>query len=259
MLVLMAPVAGAIAHAAPSSLDRAKQVYGEGKVALDAKDYATATSKFEEAYRLARDKHVFNYNIASAAELAGDCRKAEQHYSMFLDLVPEHDARKAATESLAKLKTTCVHDDEGAAALTIEARGERESARASAVGDRALLEALRATDQSIARYDAVLERYGRQQPFAQIVRAKRRASKKLTKLIESREVARPAPEKTDLSAPNTVEQACRQAETQEERNIAAYTKVFDLFEDADVVDLMDKLTRRAEGRHLRAFRDTCPR
>jgi hypothetical protein len=57
----------------------------------------------------------------------------------------------------------------------------------------------------------------------------------------------------------TVDQACRQAAQQEDRNAAAYGKAYDAYEDEDVIKLMDKLQRRAEERHGRAFRDTCPR
>jgi hypothetical protein len=37
----------------------------------------------------------------------------------------------------------------------------------------------------------------------------------------------------EVGAPSVVEQACRQAETQEQRNIAADEKLYDLFDDPD--------------------------
>jgi hypothetical protein len=253
-------LAGTPAHgAAPSDLDRAKQVYGEAMKALDAKDYATATAKFEQAYRFAPDKHLFNYNIASAAELAGDCRKAQRHYRMFLDLVAKHAARKEVERTLVKLDKTCVHDDEGAGELTIAARGDREAERVKAVGERALSEALRATQQSVARYEAVLAKHGRQQPFARIVRTKRHDARKIAKLVAAQGIPESAPYGGEVAAPSTVEQACRQAESQEERNAAAYGAAYEKLDDADVAELMDKLQRRAEDRHARSFRESCPR
>ncbi len=251
--------ATSVAHAAPSQLDRAKAVYAEGKALLDKKNYIDAGAKFEEAYRLAPDKHLFNYNIATAAELAGDCQRAQRHYRMFLDLVPEHASRKDVVKSLAALEKTCARDDEGAAALSIEARGDREAERGKAIAERVLTDALRATDQSIARYEAVLLRHGKQQPFAQIVRVKRRDRKKIAKLVDARGFTAPTDGSAEVEAPVTVEQACRQAAQQEDRNAAAYGKAYDAYEDDDVVKLMDKLQRRAEERHGRAFRDTCPR
>lgn len=257
--VAIALVLGVVdaAAAAPSQLDQAKKVYAEGKALLEARNYVDAIYKFEEAYRLAPDKHLFNYNIASAAELAGDCVKAGRHYKMFLDLVPEHDARADATKALAKVEASCVPPEQ--AVDPIADRGDREAERTKAIGERALGDALRATDQSVARYEAVLARHGRQQPFAGIVRAKRRDSKKLAKVIAQAGYEAGEPFKGEVSAPGSVEHACRQAETQEERNAAVYGKVYDLFDDEDIVKLMDKLLRRVEGRHLRAFRDTCPR
>ncbi|MBC8072711.1 MAG: hypothetical protein IAG13_30605 [Deltaproteobacteria bacterium] len=245
--------------AAPSDLDRAKQVYGEAMKLLDAKDYAGATAKFEQAYLFAPDKHLFNYNIASAAERAGDCRKAQRHYQRFLDLVPKHAERKGAERSLAQLATTCVRDDEGAGELSIAARDEREAQRTKAVGERALTEALHATQQSVVRYDAVLTKHGKQQPFGRIVRTKRRDAKKLGKLLEAKGITGTKPYAGDVGAPSSVEQACRQAASQEERNAAAYGAAYEKFDDAEVAELMDKLQRRAEDRHVRAFRESCPR
>jgi hypothetical protein len=246
------------ARASAGDLDDAKKVYAEAMTALEAKDYPTATAKFEQAYRLAPDKHLFNYNIASAAELAGDCRKAQNHYQMFLDLVPKHDARKAAQKSLEKLNKTCAHDDETTSQLAIESREERDAERSKAGAQRALDDALKATQESVARYEAVVTRYDRAQPFAHVLRAKRRALKKIEKLMGGLGIT-PTEYKGDLPAPDTLEQACRQGEAQEERNAAAYAKAYERYDDVDVASLMDKLERKASGPHLRAFDEGCPR
>ena len=65
MVIALGVLTPCVVHA--GDIDEAKKVYGEAMKALDAKDYTTATMKFEYAYRLAPDKHLFNYNIASAA------------------------------------------------------------------------------------------------------------------------------------------------------------------------------------------------
>jgi tetratricopeptide (TPR) repeat protein len=253
-LVLLPAAAGA----APSQLDRAKQVYAEGKALLDKKNYIDAMSKFEEAYRLAPDKHLFNYNIATAAELAGDCNKALNHYKMFLDLVPDHPQRADAKKSIGALTKSCAPPP--SAAEVAEERGVRESERKDAVRRRVLGDALHATQQSVLRYQAVIAKHGKQAPFSGILRQKKRAAKKIAKLFGPLEID-PVDDYTgEVGAAGTVEQSCRQAETQEERNIAVYEKAYETFDDDfDTQKLMDKLSLRAETRHLRAFRDTCPR
>lgn len=256
-MVALGVLAPRVVHA--GDLDEAKKVYGEAMKLLDAKDYANATAKFEQAYRLAPDKHLFNYNIASAAELAGDCRKAQNHYQMFLDLVPKHEARKAAQKAVAKLAKTCAYDDETNTQLT-ESRDDREAERVKAMGERALDDAFEATRQSVARYDAIVQKHGRAQPFARALRAKKRAVKKIAKLMAQHQLAAPPErDRNDVTAPATLEQACRQGEAQEERNAAAYAKAYERVEHVDVAELMEKLERRASGPQLRAFTDGCPR
>ena len=253
-LVVLAP---RLVHA--GDIDEAKKVYGEAMKTLDAKDFTTATMKFEYAYRLAPDKHLFNYNIASSAELAGDCRKAQKHYQMFLDLVPKHDARKAAQKSLAKLAKTCAFDDETSKQLT-ESRDDREAERVKAMGERALDDALEATRQSVARYGAILQKHGRAQPFARVLRAKKRAVKKISKLMTQHQYEIPPErDRNDVSAPETLEQACRQGVAQEERNAAAYAKAYERVEQVEISDFMEKLELRASGSQLRSFSEGCPR
>ena len=257
VLALLLVLLPATAGAAPSQLDRAKQVYAEGKKLLDAKNYIDAMANFEEAYRLAPDKHLFNYNIAAAAELAGDCNKALRHYKMFLDLVPDHPQRTDASKSIATQEKSCAPPP--SAEEVAEDRGQRESERKGAVARRVLGDALHATQQSVLRYEAVMAKYGKQQPFSGVLRQKKRAVKKIAKLFGPLDIEPVDDYKGEVGAAGTVEQSCRQAETQEERNIEVYEKAYETFDDEDTQKLMDKLSLRAESRHLRAFRDTCPR
>jgi tetratricopeptide (TPR) repeat protein len=245
------------AFAAPSGTEQAKKVYGEALAAMEAKDYATATAKFEEAYRLASDKHAFNYNIASAAELAGDCRKATNHYKMFLDLVPKHDARASAKKTLEKLQQTCIHDDETTEQLTAEIRGSREVERKLEESDRAMLDALGETTFSARFYEAAAAKFGDKGPFKRMAKAKSRAAKKIQKLMAKHDIAG-EPEVDEIKIPASIEQACKRGITQEARSAEVYDKVFEMFDARDIVRLMDRLASKAELRHMTTFRDACP-
>lgn len=249
--------ASSVSHAAPSGMEQAKKVYSEALAAMDAKDYATATAKFEEAYRLAPDKHAFNYNIASAAELAGDCRKATNHYKMFLDLVPKHEARGSAKKTLEKLQTSCAYDDETTEQLTAETRGSREVERKLEESDRAMIEALGETTFAARFYAAAAAKYGDKGPFKRMAKMKARAAKKIQKLMAKHDIAG-EPAIDEVAVPASIEQACKRGITQEARNAALYDKVFEMFDARDIVRIMDRLARKAELRHMTAFRDSCP-
>lgn len=88
----------------PEQLAYAKQLYSEGLAALEAQDFKTATTKFEQAYVYAPDKHVFNFNIGSAAYAAGDCVKAKAAFQRFLDLVSDHPERGTAQKNLMEIE-----------------------------------------------------------------------------------------------------------------------------------------------------------
>ena len=239
-------------------MEQAKKLYGEAMAAMEAKDFATAVSKFEGAYQFAPDKHAFNYNIASAAELAGDCRKAQNHYKMFLDLVPKHEARGSAQKTLLKLEKTCVHDDETVEQLSTETRQEQDSKRVVEEGDRAILEALSETRIAARFYAAVAAQHGDKQPFKRLAKLKARHVKRIEKLVADHDIPGKAREAEPLPVPDKIEEACQRGETQEARMAKLYDKVFDLFDDKDIVRIMDRFARKAELRSMPSFRDNCP-
>jgi len=238
-------------------MEQAKKVYSEAMAAMEAKDFAGATAKFEEAYRLAPDKHAFNYNIASAAELAGDCRKATNHYKMFLDLVPKHDARSSAKKTLEKLQQTCIHDDETTEQLTAETRGSRDVERKMEESDRAMLDALGETTFAARFYAAAAAKYGGKGPFKRMAKVKERAAKRIQKLMANHDIEG-TPEVDEVKVPADIDQACKRGVTQEARNAEVYDKVFEMFDARDIVRVMDRLARKAELRHMPTFRDGCP-
>jgi len=240
-------------------MDQAKKLYGEAMAAMEAKDFTTAVTKFEGAYQFAPDKHAFNYNIASAAELAGDCRKAQNHYKMFLDLVPKHEARGSAEKTLAKLQKTCIHDDETTEQLTAENQEERATKRVVEEGDRAILDALAETQWSARYYAAVAAQHGGKQPFKSLAKTKARHAKRIEKLIADHDIPGKPREAEEISVPDSIDDACQRGVSQESRNATLYDKVFDLFEDKDIVRIMNRYASKAELRHMPMFRDNCPR
>lgn len=129
-------------------LERAKALYAEGDEAFKNGNFKRALAKFEEAYNVyAPNIHIFNINIGLAAYEAGDCVKAKHSLQRFLDLVPEHDARTQAQETILEIeRSQCdqvtepqadpaeaptvvlpVEDDDDAPLLTSQ-RDEREDA-----------------------------------------------------------------------------------------------------------------------------------
>ncbi len=118
----LVPPAFAIQDPASMSADqkkaKAKSLFQEGNAAMEAGDYNTALSKYEQAYgTYAPNLHIFNFNIGSAAKAGGDCVKAKQAFQRFLDLVPEHQERKTAQEAIAEMERSGCGQAPASAAL----------------------------------------------------------------------------------------------------------------------------------------------
>ncbi len=246
---------------APSSgggdLAEAKRLYGEADKALAAKSYTEAMEKFEQAYRLAPDKHLFNYNIAVAADLLGNCAKAQRHYQMFLDLVAAHPERKRVAAKLAKLRKTCMVDDESSAVLTPAERGKRDDDRAQLEANRKLETAWLVTRDTGALYAAVARKFSRP-PFRRLAAARRRWAKKLAKLSVGIGVKLEAAEGT-VEVPATIEAACRKAASTERKNADAYAAAIEAFDDAQLTRALTRYERLAADRDSPMFQNNCPR
>ena len=65
-------------------LEKAKGLFLEANTAFDAGDYATATTKYEEAYYLLPGKHGFAYKVGLSAWNMGDCVKADEYFRHFV-------------------------------------------------------------------------------------------------------------------------------------------------------------------------------
>lgn len=237
---------------AQQQLEYAKQLYKEGLEALEAKDYETATTKFEEAYRYAPDKHSFNFNIAGAALAAGDCLKAQRHYQQFLDLVHEHPERRTAKAKLKQIaRRKCARAAEDAPEL-----GKRSRDPPEVVADKqALYPALEAARYAAALYRQVVVHHGGAKPFKGIARAKGRHARRLERTILK--LGYDVPERTldvgRIPVGGTLKEACGQAVQQEPRNIALYEKGLEHFTDGPGRKTFLALLRAARKRHLPAF------
>jgi hypothetical protein len=151
-----------------------------------------------------------------------------------------------------------VHDDETVAQLSTETRVEQDTKRVVEEGDRALLEALAETQLSARFYAAVAAQHGDKQPFKRLAKLKARHAKRIEKLVADHDIPGKPRETEPLPVPDKIDEACERGVSQEGRNAKLYDKVFDLFDDKDIVRIMDRYARKAELRHLASFRDNCP-
>jgi hypothetical protein len=63
----------------------AKRLFHEGVIAFERGDAATARERFIDAYVRTPELHALAFNIARAAEQAGDCCTARAYYERFRD------------------------------------------------------------------------------------------------------------------------------------------------------------------------------
>lgn len=240
-----------------------KQMFGEGEKAMAAGDYALALEKFREGYRYAPHLHLFNFNIASAADAAGDCLTAKTHFQMFVDLVEKHPKRKDAKTRLEALAKSCTAADvetppSGPAPTDAEtpSEGSGRMSREEREDVRVMSGALEELRTAQARYEAAKARHPSIKAFGRAARAKKTQVKKLRKAAVEAGITiedRPVP---SIEVPTAGNQACREAESQENRIIEAVTEVIDRFDDAKVYKAASKALRVAERRDRGAF-DAC--
>jgi tetratricopeptide (TPR) repeat protein len=245
-----------------AQIDYAKKLYGEGVEAMGAKDYDLALTRFREAYRYAPDLHLFTFNIASAAELSGDCGTARTYYTMFLDLVPEHPERDAARKTLEKLQETCPYSEEGTAVEIIkqDESTERKESRANVEEERVLQEAFDAIDRAARMYGAIASAKGGAQPFKRVGNAKKRHRKRVRKLFKSHGLElRTADEDASVPMPSSLDEACNAAASLEKKSGRVFTEVTELIDTREMWRVMNRYRRASEGRFRNAFQNSCPK
>jgi len=235
------------AHAAEPSvsndaLEQSKRLFGEGQAAMDNKDFALAEAKFGEAYRLAPHLHLFNYNIAMAADLGGDCRDAQLHFQAFLDLVPEHPQRASAQKRLTKLKRDCPVDLESENVLSTEGRAERDEARTVERAVAAMNDILVQLQLAEDFYRTVSESL----PgfvFKSTAARKKRQIARLLKLFKSHRIPDQKREIMPFVMPDTAKAACQKGRSQEGRTGRAIDEALKYFETKESVRVLNRLLR----------------
>lgn len=248
---------------AAQQLDYAKQLYGEGMAAMEAKDYSTAVVKFKEAYRYAPDKHLFTYNIASAAELSGNCQEARTYFQMFVDLVPEHPELGAAEKTLARLNKDCASDPETVEKVTIVDKKDRAKERKEIEAEAALQAALDHARKGARMYAEVAARNGGAQPFKRVAAAKKRHVKRILKLFASHG-ANPGEtseggDDGQAFVPGSLGEACSAGASLEKRTARIYEEVIGHYDTREMYRVMNRLSRQADNRLRPGFQESCPK
>jgi rubrerythrin len=272
VLLAVAGTSGPAAAAAPSEKERkaqvdyAKKLYGEGVAAMEAKDFTTALARFKDAYRYAPDLHLFTYNIAAAAEAAGDCSTARTYYTMFLDLVPEHPERQTVRATVERMVKECPYEPQATAEIVSPEsvdNKKRAADREDEEAERALREAFEAVEKAVELYSAVASRNGGAQPFKRVAAAKKRHHKRMLKLFASHDL-KPAPEDEDEAekgafVPETVKEACNVAASHEKKSARLFEEVTNVIDTREMWRVMNRYRRASDGRFRNAFENACPK
>lgn len=117
-----------------------------------------------------------------------------------------------------------------------------------------LAEALQDEYKAHATYRKVIEKFGQVRPFVNIVEAEARHMAALLGLFEA--YGLPVPENRwagRVSAPDSLEEACRDAVAAEKENLAMYDRLLVGTEEPDVRHVLLNLQAASRDRHLPAF------
>ena len=119
----------------------------------------------------------------------------------------------------------------------------------------ALSEALQDEYRARATYQKVIEAFGPVRPFVNIVEAEERHAKALLALFHGYRVEPPKDEWAGrASAPATLAEACRMGVEAEIENAAMYDRLIGQIGDPRAREVMLRLQRASQERHLPAFR-----
>lgn len=229
----------------PEQLEQSKKLFGEAQAAMESRDYGTAEAKFTEAYRLAPHLHLFNYNIAVAAQLGGDCRDAQIHFQAFLDLVPEHPERKDAQKRLVKLKKDCPVDLESESVLSSEGQAKRD-------GERTIERAISAMNDLLVQLQWGAEYYASAHEtfpnpaFRRAAKRKQRQVRRLRKLMTSHRVRDEKREPMPLVIPDDLKSGCRRGRSHEGRIGRVSEEALQYFETRESVAVLSKILRGSQ-------------
>ena len=232
---------------ADQQLEYAKEQYGKGVEAMDAKEFKAAVGHFEEAYKYAPDKHAFNFNIAEAALAAGDCHKARASYQRFLELQPDHPEVDTAKSRLNKTRDCGGGGDPGLDS-EVPDFGDRGDDAEVSEDMAAVFTALQQARRARALYEKVVANYDDAGPFPRAARKHKRQVKKLIKLIIKRGESPPesAVKPDDLPVAGTMREVCGQAEEQEAALVRAYEEALKFFDGGREKRILGSVLRDAQ-------------
>jgi tetratricopeptide (TPR) repeat protein len=236
-------------------LEYSKELFAQGEEAMANKDYQLAINKYSEAYRYAPHLHLFTYNIASAAEAAGDCRTAHYYFGQFLALVPEHPERKKVEKKVEKMTTTCPIDQESSEVVSTKSREERDRDRAKNERSRSMNEALAGLMTGQQMYEAGAKRFKDSKAFKKAASRKKRYAKRMKRMLKSHGVKVEVPESSAPQLPGDLKAACKAARIHEQRTIKALESVLEVFDTSESYRVINRFLRRAEKKDLPAFED----
>jgi hypothetical protein len=223
-----------------------KQMFAEGNAAMEAKDYATALTKFHEGYRYAPHLHVFTYSIGAAAEAMGDCRTAFSYYRMFLDLVPKHPERSSVQKKHDALAKTCRFDEESEQVNSSVEQAERQRERGKREGEEAMSDAVTELRAAQRMYEAARTKYP-DAPFKRAAKRKKKDAKRMRKLAAKLDVALDAGDAREPEASGgTLKDACREGVQQEHRIIEALEAVLEHYESSKAQKVAYRALQGAE-------------
>ncbi len=244
-----------------AQIDYAKQLYGEGVAAMEAKDFDTALVKFKEAYRYAPELHLFTYNIGAAAEGSGDCYTARTYYTMFLDLVPEHPERDNVRKTVERLVEQCPEAPQSVEVIS-HTDDTKKKEHAEQEGEDSLREAFEAVEKAAAMYTAVASGNGGAQPFKRIGAAKQRHRKRMLKLFDSHGMTPKPPSEggdDDTFVPDSLSEACNAAASHEKKSARLFEEAANAIGTREMWRVMNRYRRAADGRYRNAFQESCPK
>ena len=257
-LVSWVLAAGSLGFAPESSeqnLDYAKQLYADGEKAMEAGDFATAKAKYMAGYAYAPELHVFTFNIAMAADAAGECAVAKKYFQHFVDLVPKHAERDTAKKRLAELEKSCDQELPEAAPVEAPKPKDKRKTRAQIDAERSLNTALGELVRARDMYKQASKRHKQTRQIARAGRRKKRHAKRMRKLITELGVEVDVPERELPDVPVTVKDACRDGRSQEGKIISAMEEVLEHYDGKTTYRVVKRFIRWAERIDKPAFEE----
>ena len=237
------------------AMEYSKQLYAEGEKAMEEKDYARALANYKEGYRYAPTLHIFTFNIATAADLSGDCATAKKYFQHFVDLVPDHDKHAASKKRLDELNKTCTASLPEPVVPGASGDQDERKSRRDIEAERALNLALSELYAAAEAYKAAGTRHKATRQIGRAGRRKKRHAKRMKKHVLSLGVEiRPVERKSPGVAEKPTD-ACRYGRAQENRIVSAMNEVMEYYDDDDTYRVLRRFIRWSERIDRPAFEE----